>query len=102
MIEEAVKVKIESRCGIECSKCEFQESMGCKGCTNIDKPFWGESCPVKTCAEVKHNVECCGECNEFPCELLKSFAYDKEQGDNGLRIKNCCSWCHKELKEDQM
>lgn len=96
-MKEEVKLKIESRCGIICSECEFKESMGCAGCTNIDKPFWGESCPVKKCAE-ERKIECCGECNEFPCELLKSFAYDKEQGDDGLRIKTCCKWCNKEME----
>jgi hypothetical protein len=30
---------IESRCGINCSKCEYRESTGCMGCVNIDKPF---------------------------------------------------------------
>lgn len=101
MVEEAVKEKIESRCGIECSKCEFQEKNGCKGCTNIDKPFWGESCPIKSCVE-GHQQECCGECFEFPCDLLKSYAYDKDQGDNGLRIKNCSKWCHKGIDENEM
>ena len=33
----------ESRCGLLCSQCSFRESMGCKGCVQIDKPFWGES-----------------------------------------------------------
>lgn len=96
MVEEAVKVEIESRCGIECSKCEFQEKVGCQGCSNIKNPFYGE-CAVKNCCEGK-NLTFCGECQEFPCELLKSYAYDKEQGDDGLRIENCCKWCHKEDK----
>ena len=37
---------IESRCGLRCSDCNFRESMGCKGCVNMDKPFWADSCPV--------------------------------------------------------
>lgn len=92
MIE--VEEKIESRCGICCSKCTFYNEGKCKGCTNIEKPFWADSCPVKTCCENK-KIECCGSCNEFPCSLLKSFSYDKEQGDNGLRIENCKKWCSK-------
>lgn len=91
MIETEEKIEIESRCGIECSKCEFKDSMGCKGCVNIKNPFWGE-CAVKKCAEEK-NLKCCGECKEFPCELLNSFAYDENQGDNGLRIEICKKWC---------
>lgn len=89
MIE--TEVKIESRCGIECSTCEFREKVNCKGCTNIDTPFHGV-CDVKKCCEEK-NLECCGECNDFPCDLLKSYAYDPEHGDNGTRIEVCKKWC---------
>lgn len=86
---------IESRCGILCSECEYQDSMGCKGCINIDKPFWGDACPVKSCCEGK-KLENCGMCDNFACELLNSFAYDKEQGDDGKRIVQCRKWCVKE------
>ncbi len=89
----SVKTKKESRCGICCSGCQFLNDNVCEGCTKIEKPFWGDSCPVKSCCEDK-NLECCGECSDFPCDLLKSFAYDKEQGDNGLRIENCKKWCN--------
>lgn len=82
---------IESRCGIVCSECEFKRQMKCKGCINITKPFWGESCPVKLCCEGKQ-LNNCGECDTFPCELLKRFAYDEEQGDNGKRIEQCKQW----------
>lgn len=30
----------ESRCGLLCSECSFRETSGCKGCVNMDKPFW--------------------------------------------------------------
>lgn len=94
-MDTKLDVKIESRCGICCSKCEYLEKGICKGkCVDINKPFWGDSCQIKSCAESK-GVKCCGECDEFPCEQLKSFAYDKEQGDNGLRIENCKKWCGK-------
>lgn len=95
-----VKTKIESRCGIVCSECEFLKKKICTNwCTKIDKPFHGE-CPVKKCCENK-NLEFCGQCDEFPCELLNSFAYDKEHGDEGLRIKNCRDWCRSCKNSDQ-
>lgn len=82
---------IESRCGILCSECEYKQKMNCKGCTLIEKPFWAESCPLKTCCETKtHNH--CGQCSEFPCNLVNQFAYDKEQGDDGKRIEQCKAW----------
>lgn len=82
---------IESRCGLLCSQCEYREKIPCDGCINISKPFWGENCPVKSCCESK-SLEHCGKCSDFPCEQLTSFAYDKEQGDNGKRIEQCRKW----------
>jgi len=84
---------IESRCGIYCSECEYKESMGCKGCVNIENPFWGK-CEIKKCVEDK-SLNHCGECKEFPCELLISFSYDEKEGDNGLRITHCKIWVDK-------
>lgn len=83
---------IESRCGLECSKCEYREQMNCKGCIDIHKPFWGEACPVKNCCE-DNKIKNCGECSRFPCDLLHQFAYDEKQGDNGKRIEQCKKWC---------
>lgn len=82
---------IVSRCGILCGECAYRESMGCAGCTEIEKPFWGDSCPVRTCCEAKA-LEHCGQCGSFPCDLLKQFAYDEKQGDGGKRIEQCMRW----------
>jgi hypothetical protein len=84
---------IESRCGILCSQCGYKDKVGCKGCLNIDLPFWGEGkpCPVKACCEAK-GEEHCGGCLEFPCELLNSFAFCEKQGDGGKRIEQCRAW----------
>jgi len=71
------------------------EEVGCTGCVSIDKPFWGDFCPVKDCCEGKGH-EYCGQCRDFPCDLLNKFAYDKEQGDNGKRIETCRFWRTKE------
>ncbi len=82
---------IESRCGLLCSECAYREQMNCSGCVQITKPFWGESCPVKSCCETRTHGHC-GQCEKFPCELLHGFAYDEKQGDNGKRIETCKSW----------
>lgn len=82
---------VESRCGLLCSSCEYREQTHCPGCVQMEKPFWGESCPVKACCEAKQ-LEHCGRCAAFPCELLTQFAYDKEQGDQGRRIEQCRGW----------
>ena len=82
---------IESRCGILCSECEYKEQVNCKGCVNIDKLFWGDRCEVKSCCEDKGFLYC-GKCDNFPCDLLNQFSYDKEQGDDGKRIEQCKKW----------
>ena len=52
---------VESRCGLLCSQCGYRESMGCTGCVRIEKPFWGEKCPVKSCCE-ERRLDHCGLC----------------------------------------
>ena len=90
---------VESRCGILCSACLYRTEKNCAGCLNIDKPFWGDSCPVKSCCEGK-NLEHCGLCDEFPCNLLCEFAYDQKQGDDGLRIGQCQIWAAESKKAE--
>ena len=85
---------IQSRCGLRCQECEYRESMNCAGCLQIEKPFWGESCPIKACCEGRARMHC-GECREFPCALLLDFSYDKEQGDGGKRLWQCRCWAAK-------
>lgn len=82
---------IQSRCGLVCGKCDFREKENCAGCVKMKMPFWGEPCPVKDCCE-ERSLSNCGYCGEFPCALLKQFAFDKEHGDNGQRIKQCTTW----------
>ena len=82
---------IESRCGLRCRDCESREQMNCPGCVHMDKPFWGESCPIKSCCEQKEHDHC-GQCKDFPCALLNQFAYDEAQGDDGKRIEQCRLW----------
>ncbi len=83
---------IESRCGILCSKCKYKEEMNCPGCIKIDKPFWADSCPIKSCCENK-GKEHCGECDNFPCAELHRFSYDEKEGNNGESIEQCKRWC---------
>lgn len=81
---------IESRCGVRCDLCERKEAVNCKGCVNMDKPFWGGVCQVKSCCEEK-KLKFCGECNEFPCEMLSNMG--KDQGfDPSIKIEQCREW----------
>lgn len=85
----------QSRCGLLCSECGYREQTGCPGCVHMQKPFWGDSCPVKDCCAGKGLLHC-GQCEAFPCDLLNQFAYDEKQGDDGKRIGQCRIWKERE------
>jgi hypothetical protein len=80
----------ESRCGVSCNNCTRKEAVNCKGCPNMEKPFWGGECKVKTCCETKL-LNHCGECTEFPCEMVAKMGV--EQGfDPKPRLDNLKKW----------
>lgn len=83
---------VESRCGLICSECDYQEKMNCPTCTVMDKPFWGDGCVIKSCCESRGHTHC-GECQEIPCEQLTAFSYSESpDGDDGARIRQCGEW----------
>jgi len=83
--------ELAARCGIFCGECEHRVKNDCPGCQKAEsKVFWGK-CPLAQCSIFK-GLKDCSECSDFPCDLLKSFSFDKEQGDNGQRIKNLIAW----------
>ncbi|GHT55327.1 hypothetical protein FACS1894109_01660 [Spirochaetia bacterium] len=50
-----------STCGLNCNKCEFKLTNGCKGCReNQGKIFWGECDLYKCCMD--KNINSCGKC----------------------------------------
>ena len=73
-------------CGLDCGRCDCRAKTNCPGCQAAGgRMFWGE-CQVATCCMGK-GLAHCGKCDEFPCDVLKEFAYSKEHGDNGQRIE---------------
>lgn len=85
-------VTITTYCGLDCGKCEYKEQCNCGCCVaSGGNPFWaaGEAkCEIAECVKGR-GIRFCGECGEFPCEVLKRYSFDKEQGDEGARIENC-------------
>lgn len=74
-------------CGLNCEVCSYREKMNCPGCQQCGgEMFWGK-CEIAACC-ISKELENCGKCETFPCENLKKFAFDPEQGDNGKRIEN--------------
>lgn len=80
----------ESRCGVRCNVCENKEKVHCSGCLEMEKPFWGGDCAVKSCCEGK-GLHHCGECADFPCGVLCDMG--KDQGfDPAPKIAQCKIW----------
>jgi len=83
--------ELAAKCGINCGECSYKDKFGCPGCQKANgKIFWGE-CRLAKCV-IDKGLNYCYECDDFVCDLLKEFAFDKEQGDNGKRIENLKQW----------
>jgi hypothetical protein len=49
------------------------DDVACEGCRSNKRSFYcRELCVMKSCAERK-GVDFCGQCDEYPCEPLKTF-----------------------------
>lgn len=87
---------VESRCGLLCNKYKYHKIMKYKGYLKIKKPYWGRSCPIKTCVEGK-NLTHCGQCQRFPdCKKLHEFAFDPATGSEGTRFDVLTGWLAEE------
>jgi len=83
--------RFAARCGIYCGECDYRESTGCPGCIEAGgRMFWG-TCRVAACC-IEKDLSHCGECELFPCDQLRAFANDPEQGDGGRRIRQLEAW----------
>ena len=70
---EGMKEQIDTYCGLCCATCEYKKENNCKGCISSGgKPFHGE-CEIAECAK-KKNIRFCGECSDFPCDILKKYS----------------------------
>lgn len=79
-------------CGLFCGNCEHLDTK-CKGCgIQKGKPFWTtmmkvECCPIYSCSVNTKQLEHCGLCNEFPCEIfnqLRDPSLSDEEAKNAL------------------
>ncbi len=95
-MKDFMKDSFDSYCGLECATCPEKKLNNCSGCiVTKGQPFYG-SCDIVECIK-ERNKRFCGECENFPCELLKKYSFDKEHGDNGERIERC-----KTIKSDMV
>jgi len=87
-------IRLAAVCGLFCPACSIyignreepdrikrlaarfnmpEEEFACDGCRSEKRSFFCRNiCKMCHCAEEK-NVDFCGECNEYPCEELKTF-----------------------------
>lgn len=57
-------------CGIDCGLCPRYHAKGetaCPGCGGLDFKLKHPSCGFLTCCAIKHGLETCAECAEYPC-----------------------------------
>ena len=75
-------------CGTYCKLCSYfgkERTPHCPGCgTQEGHLFWGE-CKLYACS-LTHNVEHCGLCKEFPCDLFID-QYDPEHGQKSAIMR---------------
>ncbi|NLF09639.1 MAG: DUF3795 domain-containing protein [Pirellulaceae bacterium] len=71
-------LKLAPVCGLHCGSCEYHGEK-CPGCGHLDgRPFWTEHlptgvCPMHDCCRNVKQLEHCGLCEEFPCEIVFKF-----------------------------
>lgn len=75
-------------CGAYCGLCSYftqEKTPHCSGCgVHKGHPFWGE-CKLHACA-TKHEVEHCGVCTDFPCDLFVG-QFDPEHGQKSAIMR---------------
>ena len=64
-----------SYCGLYCGACPSYQKATCLGCRSEDKKQsrkskWG--CKIRNCCFKERNVEYCGQCNDFPCNIISN------------------------------
>ncbi len=81
----------QSRCGKDCTRCEMKIEDLCAGCFELEEGNWAGDCEIKICCEGKE-LEHCGNCPTFPCDMLRNTAFDPDEGDDGERLVNLKRW----------
>lgn len=81
----------QSRCGLLCNECENREKCDCPTCPELEEGNWAGDCDIKKCCEEKQ-LEHCGLCPDFPCDLLRNTAFDPDEGDDGERLITLRRW----------
>ena len=97
-------------CGIYCGECEGykckdntasleflvskgikREKLPCTGCRDSkgNCPAIGDTCETYTCV-LKHKVDFCFECSDFPCTKLNPAADRADMLPHNIKVFNLC------------
>ena len=71
-------------CGVDCSVCSDYISEKCPGCRQTEWPE-GDACPPVSCCG-ERAIRFCGECGQFPCEMMKDFYRESESHEKAYRL----------------
>ncbi|MBR2811183.1 MAG: DUF3795 domain-containing protein [Solobacterium sp.] len=63
-------------CGVDCSQCPDYVSGKCPSCRRTAWTADDICMPVHCCRE--KNIDCCGECMDFPCREMAAFYQESE------------------------
>jgi len=92
---ESMRLRYDTYCGLYCGACPViaairedslekfaekhsytPEQIRCYGCKITQVEAEKDRCPIMDCA-LEKKVEFCSDCDEYPCEKVKSFKEDK-------------------------
>lgn len=81
------KLKHLGYCGVDCAVCPDYTGGKCPSCRETDWTDDDICIPVKCCRE--RNISVCGQCGEFPCEMMAAFYEESESHRQaGERMKH--------------
>ena len=63
-------------CGVDCGVCGDYTAGTCPGCRKSVWPAKDPCPPVGCCG--RREISCCGECGDFPCEMMRGFYEESE------------------------
>lgn len=72
------------KCGIYCGYCRLYLVKKCNGCSGEE-----HDCPYLKCLDSDKELNCCGECLEFPC--------DKHYGPMAVYARKYLDWKKHEI-----
>jgi len=78
--EIIIKNLNDTVCGVDCTKCGHlhKECYGCEfheGRVYWTKYIQKDRCPIYFCCACQHNLDHCGKCSDFVCELFREMAF---------------------------